>query len=174
LAEGIHASAATSNVLAEGPTLTTIDFPGAISTQTWGINPHGDIVGLYVSAGVTHGFLLSGGAFTTIDFPGATTTLANGINARGAIVGGYRSAGVVHAFLLKSGNPRAVLWKKGVPLDLNTLIPPNSPLYLLTAFGINDVGEIAGFGVTSTGDIHGFLAIPRHGEDDSESADLTP
>src|SRR5439155_8709154 len=65
---------AASNVLAENPTITTIDFPGAISTQTWGINARGDIVGFYVSAGVTHGFLLSGGSFTTIDVPGATST----------------------------------------------------------------------------------------------------
>ena len=28
---------ATSNVLADGPTFTTIDFPGATSTLAWGI-----------------------------------------------------------------------------------------------------------------------------------------
>jgi hypothetical protein len=42
--------------------------------------------------------------------------------------------------------------------DLNTLIPADAPLYLLTAFGINDEGDIVGFGVTGEGDIHGFLA----------------
>ena len=59
-----------------------------------------------------------------------------------------------------SGNPRAFLWQHGVMKDLNTLIPANSPLYLLTAFGINDAGVIVGFGVTGTGDVHGFLATP--------------
>jgi hypothetical protein len=44
--------------------------------------------------------------------------------------------------------------------DVNTLIPANSPLQLLIAFGINDGGEIAGFGVTGSGDIHGYLATP--------------
>lgn len=47
--------------------------------------------------------------------------------------------------------------------DLNQLVPAGSPLYLLTAFAINDVGQIAGFGVTSTGDIHAFLATPCDG-----------
>jgi hypothetical protein len=64
--------------------------------------------------------------------------------------------------------------------DLNALIPPDSPLYLLVAYGINDVGQIAGFGVqTSTGDIHAFLATPcdrNHADtdwckDDADGAD---
>ena len=61
---------------------------------------------------------------------------------------------------LASGNPRAFLWQQGVMTDLNALIPADAPLYLLTAFGINDAGEIVGFGVTGEGDIHGFLATP--------------
>ena len=35
---------------------------------------------------------------------------------------------------------------------------------VLTAFGINDSGEIVGFGATNTGDIHAFLATPTHGK----------
>jgi len=69
------------NVFGEGRTFTTIDYPGATSTQTWAINARGDIGGLYVSAGVTHGFLLSGGNFTTIDFP----ALAQPVSARSTL-----------------------------------------------------------------------------------------
>jgi probable HAF family extracellular repeat protein len=58
-----------------------------------------------------------------------------------------------------AGNPRAFLWRNGVMTDLNTLAP-NSPLYLLIAFGINDAGQIAGFGVDSSNEIHAFLATP--------------
>ena len=77
-----------SNVLADGPTFTTIDFPGAASTQPWGINTRDDIVGLFVNADkVTHGFLLSGGEYSTIDFPDATSTETSAINPRGDIVG---------------------------------------------------------------------------------------
>jgi hypothetical protein len=52
----------TPNALArEKPTFTTIDFPGANLTIASGINPRGDIVGHYISTGVTHGFLLRKG-----------------------------------------------------------------------------------------------------------------
>jgi probable HAF family extracellular repeat protein len=57
--------------------------------------------------------------------------------------------------------PRAVLWRDGEKSDLNTLIRGDSPfLKLLTAFGINDGGQIVGFGLTKAGDLHGFLANP--------------
>src|SRR5262249_58563879 len=62
----------TSVALAQS--FTSIDFPGATITRPFGINPRGDIVGLYVSAGVTHGFLLSDGQFITFDVPGPTLT----------------------------------------------------------------------------------------------------
>src|SRR5215471_11313401 len=82
----------TVKAAAQDATFTTIDFPGAMSTEASGINPRGDIVGLYTLAGVTHGFLLSGDSFTTIDPPGAVLTFAFGINPRGDIVGRYDTA----------------------------------------------------------------------------------
>lgn len=67
-----------------------------------------------------------------------------------------------------------MLWRNGVISNLNNLIPANSPLYLLTADAIDDLGESAGFGITSTGDVHAFLATPNHGlfvsEDSSTGA----
>src|SRR5271166_6368606 len=49
--------------------------------------------------------------------------------------------------------------------DLNSLIPPNSPLYLLHGYGINSSGEIVGLAYnTNAGEVHGFLAVPtNHG-----------
>jgi probable HAF family extracellular repeat protein len=45
--------------------------------------------------------------------------------------------------------------------DLNTLLPPDSPYYLVLALGINDAGEIVGMAVDqNTGDAHAFLATP--------------
>ena len=82
----------TSKAFAEADTFTTIDFPGASLAIAVGVNPHGDIVGQYISAGVSHGFLLSGDEFTSIDYPGASFTLAEGINSEGDIVGRYISA----------------------------------------------------------------------------------
>jgi probable HAF family extracellular repeat protein len=44
------------------------------------------------------------------------------------------------------------------------------PLYLLTAFGINDIGEIVGFGATDAGDIHAYLVVPDVVVEASEGA----
>ena len=66
--------------------------PGGIARRTalGGINPAGDIVGVYTDAvGMQHGFLLSGGQYTTIDFPNAAATVARGISPGGEIVGTY-------------------------------------------------------------------------------------
>jgi uncharacterized membrane protein len=80
----------------------TIDVPGATSTEAFGINPRGQIVGHNVDAsGADHGFvLLQGAMFITIDVPGATSTEAFGINAEGQIVGSYTdTAGTLHGFV---------------------------------------------------------------------------
>jgi hypothetical protein len=73
--------------------------PGGIarSTSAQGINPAGEIVGVYVDAvGMAHGYLFSGGQFTTIEVPGSLAgvagvlpTTARGINPSGDIVGNY-------------------------------------------------------------------------------------
>ena len=55
-------------------------------------------------------------------------------------------------------------------VDLNTLIPKNSPLYLLASESINARGQIAGWGVNSKGDVHAFLATPC-GRDDGDRTD---
>ena len=63
-------------------------------------------------------------------------------------------------------NIRAILWRKGAPVDLNTLVPGNSSLYLLTGCSINDEGQIIGIAVDGDGNTHGYLATPR--DDDGE------
>jgi uncharacterized membrane protein len=94
-----------SSLSADGPGFTQLDFPGAASTQAWGINASGDIVGAYVSADTsTHGFLRTRGEFISIDFPGAVYTYVNGVSPRGDIVGQYSAtlngSGPNHAFVL--------------------------------------------------------------------------
>ena len=66
--------------------------PGAIARRTaiGGINPAGDIVGVFTDGvGAQHGFLLSRGQFATLDVPGALATIARGISPTGDIVGQY-------------------------------------------------------------------------------------
>jgi probable HAF family extracellular repeat protein len=56
---------------------------------------------------------------------------------------------------------RAFLWQNGVMTDLNTLIPPDSLLYLLVAGGISNRGEITGQASDeTTGDTPAFRAVP--------------
>ena len=88
-------------------------------------------------------------------------SLGGWINNRGQVVGWSCDA---------SGDCRAYLWQNNVMTDLNALIPANSPLYLMNAFGINDSGEIAGLALQiSTGDVHAFLATPCEWCRDHES-----
>jgi probable HAF family extracellular repeat protein len=103
---------------------STIDFPGAISTQASGINAQGEIVGTYTdSGGRVHGFLLSGGHFRSIDFPGAFSTSARGIGPAGDIVGSYLLPGESgsvpnHGFLMTR---RGGFFKVDVPGHVNTI-----------------------------------------------------
>src|SRR5215831_2775952 len=66
-------------------TFAQIDFPAAFSTDAFGVNSPGEIVGLESGPGSptssgAHGFLLSQDTFTAIDAPDAFTTSSNGIN----------------------------------------------------------------------------------------------
>jgi probable HAF family extracellular repeat protein len=80
----------------------------------------------------------------------------DGINNKGQVAGGSWDI---------NDNERAFLWQNGVMTDLNTLIPPDCPLYLLEAYGINDSGLIVGLAYqNSTGDFHAFLAAPTRGQ----------
>ncbi|MGE5733489.1 MAG: hypothetical protein ACM34E_00245 [Acidobacteriota bacterium] len=57
-----------------------------------------------------------------------------------------------------------MVWHDGVITDLNTVVPTGTSLFLLTAFMVNDRGQVAGFGVDlNTGEVHAFLATPQHG-----------
>jgi probable HAF family extracellular repeat protein len=82
---------------------------------------------------------------------GDYASVALGANEKGEVVG---------LSFDQTGAPRAFLLRNGVMLDLNTLLPANSPIYALGAGLITSSGEIAGFGVNSTGQTHAFLATP--------------
>jgi len=58
-------------------------------------------------------------------------------------------------------NSHAFLWKDGVMIDLNDLIPKGSPWMLQSAAGINAAGQIAGQGLIN-GEVHAFLATLCH------------
>jgi probable HAF family extracellular repeat protein len=87
-------------------------------------------------------------------------TLAGDVNSLGINI---NDEGQVAGVSLDANfNPRAVLWQNGTMTDLNTLIPANSPLFLMFACSINSSGQIVGFAVTSTGEAHGYLLSPSN------------
>src|SRR5438046_10595458 len=64
---------------------TTIDVLNSVTTNAFGINNQGQIVGGYDG----HGFLLSRCTFTTIDVPNSQGTETNRINDRDQTVGRF-------------------------------------------------------------------------------------
>jgi probable HAF family extracellular repeat protein len=132
---------------------TTILGPGNVA---FAINNHGIIAGLSALHDNTtfHPVLWQDGIIADLGvLSGDLVGAALDLNNRGEVVGASVSAPGP-----ATGNPRAFVWKDGVMTDLNTLVPADSPLYLLTAFALSDSGDIVGFGATNDGDIHGFLA----------------
>src|SRR2546426_462831 len=72
---------------------TTINLPGACSTNVFGINDTGHMVGMYSDcSGHSHGFVQTGTSVTNIDVPGASRIEARGINNAGQIVGLYQDS----------------------------------------------------------------------------------
>lgn len=146
---------------------------------------HGQLINLYDSSHGGHpiwvygindsGEVAGGGAFPNNRFEayiwrhGAVTPLgtmgdcfsaAHAINARSVVVG--------QTYTCNFDDARAFVWQNGAMVDLNTVIPANSPLELVTAIAINNRGEIAGAGVPPgvphsewTAKGHAFLLIPN-------------
>ncbi len=135
------------------------NFDGGVAWNTpTAINNRSQVVGFDNLAGTPSGefnpvaFIWSGGHLRKILPIGTdTNSWAWGINAHGQVVG--QSFG--------GPTPRAFLYQDGIATDLNTLMQPNSSLYLLFAGDINERGEIVGYAQdTSTGATVAFLAVP--------------
>jgi len=133
---------------------------GGKNNLPFGINNRAQVVGYSDLPGDTtyDAFLWqkSTGMIDLGTLPGNSFSGSFGINRAGQVVGG--------SWWDAEGNERAFLWQNGVMTDLNTLIPPDSPLFLWEAEGINDQGQIVGLAYQiSTGDFHAFLATPTWG-----------
>ncbi|MGA9644134.1 MAG: hypothetical protein WBQ72_22245 [Terriglobales bacterium] len=135
---------------------------GNFGNQAHNMNDRGQVVGVSDLAGdaVFHGFVWSQSTGMQ-DIPplsGDTYSVALAINDPGVVAG----VSIDASFTIL----RAFVVVDGVPTDLNTLIPADSPLQLQTACSINSRGEITGLAVEkSTGQYRGYLAIPVAGTD---------
>jgi probable HAF family extracellular repeat protein len=125
------------------------------------VNNLGQVVGTsQFTDGTVHSFLWTRntGMHDLGTFPGAGATIAgccDTINNRGEVVG-FSIDG-------KTGNSRAFYWRNTVLTDLNNMVAPGSPLYLLAAYGINDSGDIVGQGcvMPACTEFHAFIARPK-------------
>src|SRR5262249_4742212 len=121
---------------------SVIDFPGGpVVATAFGINPAGNIVGLYSFDNiVTEGYLLNNGSFTTIIDPSGRTTIPYDVNPAGEIVGS--SSDYLHGFLLSKGSFSTI----DVPGALWTI-----------PYGIDSAVDIVGGFLGSDYSWHGFL-----------------
>jgi len=150
------------------------DLGGTGSNFAYVINNRGQIAGQIGTAdGTTFhaGAWLNGadGAVTDLGvLPGDFAAFATGINIRGQVVGNNFDASFnwSHGFI----------WQDGVMTDLNTLIPADSSLFIISASNINDRGQISGMGTVQTGphagDIHAYLLTPMEGPIGESMADF--
>ena len=142
---------------------------GKINNAAFAMNDNEQVVGTSDLPGdqYQHAFLWQKGVMSDLGtLPGDVISVGCGINNRGQVTGVSIDA---------SGNLRAYLWQNGVMTDLNSLIPPNSPLYLLHAFSINSAGEIVGFAYdTRPARFDAYLAIPINFGGGPEALRLRP
>jgi probable HAF family extracellular repeat protein len=132
------------------------DLGGGMNNIAFAINNAGQIAGISDPTGdsTTYAVLWQNGAITNLGtLPGDVLSVTADMNAKGQVVGSSCDANF---------NCRAFLWENGVMMDLNSLIPTGSRLYLTGAYGINDFGEIAGTAVDLSNQkfTPAFLAIP--------------
>ena len=82
-------------------------------------------------------------------------SFAQGINDQEQVVGNSTPSDCVNY-----DTSRGFLWENGSIADLNTLIPPNSPLYVIYAYTINNRGEIAVNGIDANGIEQAAVLVP--------------
>ena len=121
-----------------GGALMPLGTLGGGDSYGTGINARNEVAGYGTTrSGYTHAFGGTPGDLQDLGTLGGTSSYAYDINDSGVIVG---------ASYVENGETHAFAYLNGVMVDLNTLIPGGSGWDLLSAFGINDRGQIAGEG----------------------------
>jgi chitinase len=136
--------------------------PGATSSYANAINGTGQIAGvIYLASGPSHAALYSNGVWTDLGaFPGAAGTSATGINTANQIVGtAVFPVKSYHPF--RPGKHVGFIYRNGVLVDLNALIPANSGFTITDAAGINDSGQILCTATNTAASAHAVLLNPK-------------
>ena len=149
--------------------LPDLGDPGAIA---FAINSHNQVVGQAVNSdGTPLAALWQNNTVKALGglLPGDVSSFATSINDRGQAVGS--------SFDSKGNWSRGLLWQNGMMIDLNTVFPASSNLYVVSASNINESGQIAGLAVDMSllyaGTIvHAFLATPVDQDQGKSVADV--
>jgi hypothetical protein len=131
-------------------TFKDINAPGAIETDTYGINNKNMLVGNYIDKNdIPHGMILGGGKkLTSIDCPAGGSTIVYGINSRGTGVADCPSdpGGVIWIWPW----PPCCWWPWPVP-------PPGCPDCPYDSHTINDFQQVVGQWIDKNNLTHGFF-----------------
>jgi len=127
--------------LRSGGKFTSIDFPGAKQTWSFGINSNGDISGYYGDGTKSHGYVQRQGKFTSLDCPGDGVTVLYGINSAGDMAGYFTPAGKPS---------QGLLWSGGT-CTLSEYLPESARRTMTMYFGINDAGTLVGHWANNAG-----------------------
>ncbi len=138
------------------------DLGGTGANSAYAISNRGQIVGQVGSAdnSTAYAAVWQGGADGPVTnlplLPGDFAAFATGVNNRGQVVGSdFDSNGNwAHGFI----------WQDDVMTDLNTLVPADSNLFIISASNINERGQISGMATVLSGphagEIRAYLLTP--------------
>jgi len=133
----------------------TIDYPGADSTQVFGINDRGDAVGNGFTDPDVFPFVYDTKKGRLTDVPlvaGYDSTAVIGISESGVLVGSVNDTGLG----TRSG---LILDKKGKP----TVFDHPDAVSLTEARGVNNQGLVTGYRDLASGESWGFIYDPKTG-----------
>jgi len=126
---------------------------GGTYSEARDVNESGHVVGwAYEDQNLTKAFLHDGSSMHNLGtLPGGMFCYAHAINDAGQVVGG--------SYAGSTSGLRGTLWENGAPVDLNSLIPPNTGWVLGEARDINEQGEIVGVGMLGS-QVRGYKLTP--------------
>jgi hypothetical protein len=145
----------TARILKPGQGYVSINPPGAISSETHGINESGFVALTSIQASGPRGYVYREGFFVLMTPPGWRSSSVMSINNGGEAVGfGESPTG-----------------RKGFRRSGATYTDIQFPGWTSTqAVSINDRSQVAGTGVAPDGESHAFLASPAGGGSASDEA----
>jgi probable HAF family extracellular repeat protein len=135
---------------------------GSFGVAGW-INDDSVAVGASTTTGdeALRGFIWKEGVMRSIEpLKGDTCSDAFLLNNREQVIG--------PSFDCDGQIVRGYLWDKGITIDLNAFVPPNSDLHLADPLFINDQGVIVVSGFLPNGNEHAVVLLPCRDNDDTD------